>query len=49
MKGKLSREEMLARAKRKRRASSSDTPTASTFGKPSEKVVAREEDKQVLG
>lgn len=38
---------MLARAKRKRGDSSSDTPTDSTFGKPSEK--AREEDKQVPG
>lgn len=39
MKGKMSRVEMLARAKRKRGDSSSDTPTDSTFGKPSKKVV----------
>lgn len=40
---------MLARAKRKRGDSSSDTSTAFALGKPVVKVAARAEDKQVPG
>lgn len=45
MKGKMSREEILARAKRKRDFSS-DVPSGSTFSTPSVKVAAKESDKQ---